>query len=115
MRRCADPEQRSNYFWCSRANGKAVPISSLKPGEKVLATDTRTGKTRAETIAAVLVHHDTNLYDLTIKANGRTAVIDTPPPTTTCFGTPPPDAGSKPPPSNTAPTCAPPTATPPAS
>jgi hypothetical protein len=59
------------------ANGKAVPISSLKPGEKVLATSTRTGKTRAETIAAVLVHHDTNLYDLTVRANGRTAVIDT--------------------------------------
>jgi hypothetical protein len=53
------------------ANGKAVPISSLKPGEKVLATNTKTGKTRAETITAVLVHHDTNLYDLTIKANGR--------------------------------------------
>jgi hypothetical protein len=29
------------------ANGKAVPISSLKPGEKVLATNTKTGKTRA--------------------------------------------------------------------
>jgi len=28
-------------------------------------------------IAAVLVHHDTNLYDLTVTANGRTAVIDT--------------------------------------
>jgi RHS repeat-associated protein len=59
------------------ANGKAVPISSLKPGEKVLATNTRTGQTRAETITAVLVHHDADLYDLTIKANGRTAVIDT--------------------------------------
>ena len=45
------------------ANGKAVPISSLKPGEKVVATNTKTGKTQAGTIAAVLVHHDTNRYD----------------------------------------------------
>ena len=59
------------------ADGKAVPISTLKPGEKVLATNTKTGKTQAETIAAVLVHHDTDLYNLTIGAGGRTAVIDT--------------------------------------
>jgi hypothetical protein len=36
------------------ANGKAVPISSLKPGEKLVATNTKTGKTQAGTIAAVL-------------------------------------------------------------
>ena len=59
------------------ANGKAVPISSLKPGEKVVSTGTKTGKTQAGTIAAVLVHHDTNLYDLTVRARGRTAVIHT--------------------------------------
>ena len=59
------------------ASGVAVPISQLKAGEKVLATDTKTGKTQAETVTAVLVHHDTDLYDLTIKAGGRTAVIDT--------------------------------------
>ncbi len=59
------------------ASGKAVPISSLVPGEKVLATSTRTGRTRAEAIAAVLVHHDTNLYDLRIRAGDRAAVIDT--------------------------------------
>jgi hypothetical protein len=54
-----------------------VPISSLKPGEKVVATSTKTGKTQAGTIAAVLVHHDTNRYDLTVRAHGRTAVIHT--------------------------------------
>jgi RHS repeat-associated protein len=59
------------------ASGKAIPISSLKPGEKVLATNTRTGKTWAETISVVMVHHDTNLYDLKIKAGSRTAVIET--------------------------------------
>ena len=59
------------------ASGKAVPISSLKPGEKVISTSTKTGKTQAGTIAAVLVHHDTNRYDLTVRARGRTAVIHT--------------------------------------
>jgi hypothetical protein len=54
-----------------------VPISSLKPGEKVVATNTKTGKTQVGTIAAVLVHHDTNRYDLTVRAHGRTAVIHT--------------------------------------
>jgi hypothetical protein len=59
------------------ANGKAVPISSLKPGEKVVSTSTKTGKTQAQTIAAVLINHDTDLYNLTIRAHGRTAVIHT--------------------------------------
>jgi hypothetical protein len=59
------------------ASGKAVPIASLKPGEKVLATNTSTGKTQAETISVVMVHHDTNLYDLKIKTRGRAAVIHT--------------------------------------
>ena len=59
------------------ASGKAVPIASLKPGQKVLATNTRTGQTRAETISVVMVHRDTNLYDLKVKADGRTAIIHT--------------------------------------
>jgi RHS repeat-associated protein len=59
------------------ATGAAVPIASLKTGDKVLATNTRTGKTQAETVAAVLVHHDTNRYDLTVKNGGQAAVIDT--------------------------------------
>jgi hypothetical protein len=59
------------------ASGAAVPISQLKVGEKVLATNTRTGKTQPEAIAAVLVHHDTDLYDLKIRAGTQTSVIDT--------------------------------------
>ena len=58
-------------------NGKAVPISKLKPGDKVLATDTKTGKDQAETVTAVLVHHDTDLYDLTVKTGHSTEVIHT--------------------------------------
>ena len=59
------------------AGGIAVPIASLKRGEKVLATNIRTGKTQAEPVAAVLVHYDTNRYDLTVKTPHGTAVIHT--------------------------------------
>jgi RHS repeat-associated protein len=59
------------------ANGTAVPISSLKLGEKVLATNTKTGKTEAEAVTAVMLHYDTDLYDLKVRAKGKTMVIDT--------------------------------------
>jgi RHS repeat-associated protein len=59
------------------ASGAAVSISQLKPGDKVLATDTKTSKTQAEPVSAVLLHHDTDLYDLTVKTAHGTAVIDT--------------------------------------
>ena len=42
--------------------GKTAPIATLKPGDKVQATNTTTGKTSPETVAAVEVHHGTNLY-----------------------------------------------------
>jgi hypothetical protein len=35
------------------ASGAAIPISQLQDGEKVLATNVKTGKTQAETVAAV--------------------------------------------------------------
>jgi RHS repeat-associated protein len=57
--------------------GKTAPIASLKPGDKVQATSTATGKTQPETVTAVLVHHDTNLYNLTVKAGGHTEVVHT--------------------------------------
>ncbi len=59
------------------ASGKTVPISQLQPGDKVLATNTKTGKTQAEPVAAVLVNHDTDLFDLTVLVGGRTVVIHT--------------------------------------
>jgi RHS repeat-associated protein len=59
------------------ADGKYKAIGELKPGDKVLATDIKTGKTYAETVTAVIVHHDTDLYDLTIRIGARTAVIHT--------------------------------------
>jgi RHS repeat-associated protein len=59
------------------ASGKAVPVDTVRPGEKVLATSTKTGKTSPETVTAVEVHHDTDLYDLTVKSGGKVSVIDT--------------------------------------
>ncbi len=52
-----------------------IPISQLKVGDKVLATNAKTGKTSAEPVAAVLVHHDTDLYDLKIMTSHGTSVI----------------------------------------
>ena len=59
------------------ADGKTVPISSLKPGDKVLASDTKNGNDQAETVTAVLVRHDTDLYNLTVKTSHGTEVIHT--------------------------------------
>jgi large repetitive protein len=59
------------------ATGATEAISHLHTGQKVLATDTRTGKTRPEAVTAVLIHHDTDLYDLKITDGGKTAVIHT--------------------------------------
>jgi hypothetical protein len=54
-----------------------VAIASLSPGRKVLAGDPRTGKVGPEPVTAVLINHDKNLFDLTIRASGRTVVIKT--------------------------------------
>jgi hypothetical protein len=59
------------------ANGKAAQISSLRPGDQVLATDTKTGKTGPEAIAAVELDHDTDLYDLKVKTPQGLVVIHT--------------------------------------
>jgi RHS repeat-associated protein len=59
------------------ASGKTAPIGSLEPGDEVLATDTKTGKTTPETVTAVEVNHDTNLYDLRVNTAHGTQVIHT--------------------------------------
>jgi RHS repeat-associated protein len=59
------------------AGGKSEPISKLKVGQRVLAMNPKTGKDQVETMTAVLVHHDTDLYDLKVRSGKRTAVIDT--------------------------------------
>jgi hypothetical protein len=59
------------------ASGATVAISKLRVGQKVLALDTRTGKNEPQPVAAVLVNHDTDLYELRVKAGRGTEVIDT--------------------------------------
>ncbi len=59
------------------ASGKAEPISVLKTGDKVVANDTKTGRDQPEAVTAVLVHHDNNLYNLTVKTSRGTEVVHT--------------------------------------
>lgn len=59
------------------ASGKAVAISRLSKGDKVIATDVKTGKTGAATVSAVMVHYDTNLFSLKVRSGGGTSVIST--------------------------------------
>lgn len=54
-----------------------IPISQLQPGDKVLATNVKTGKTSPEPVTAVMVKRDTDRYDLTIKSAQGSAVIHT--------------------------------------
>jgi hypothetical protein len=50
------------------ASGKTEPISKVKPGDKVLATDLATGKTSSEPVLAVIRGHKTeHLVTLTIR------------------------------------------------
>ena len=59
------------------ADGSSMAISQLKVADQVLATNTATGKTQAETVTAVMVHKDTDLYDLTVQSGGVTSVVQT--------------------------------------
>ena len=78
---CPDAVPGGNSFTARTlvllASGKTVAISQLKVGDKVLAADTKTGKDQPETVTAVLVHHDTDLYNLTVKTSTGTEVIHT--------------------------------------
>ena len=59
------------------ADGSSKAISSLKPGEKVKSTDTKSGKTKGSSTSAVLVNHDTDLYDLTVHTVQGEQVVHT--------------------------------------
>ena len=59
------------------ASGVAVAISALHDGEKVKAVDTTTGKSQIQTVQAVLLHYDTDLYDLKIHTADGSSVIHT--------------------------------------
>ena len=59
------------------AGGAAAAISSLKPGDKVTAVNTATGKTETKTVQADMVKWDTDLYNLNVKVNGHDQTINT--------------------------------------
>ncbi|MDQ2837152.1 MAG: polymorphic toxin-type HINT domain-containing protein [Actinomycetota bacterium] len=57
------------------ADGSAKPLDQVKVGDKVEATDIKTGKSTAQTVTTVWVNHDTDLMDVTVDSGGRTDVI----------------------------------------
>ena len=57
------------------ASGKPVQLAMVKVGQKVLATDPKTGKTAARPVTKVWVDHDTDLMDVTVRSGGTTTVI----------------------------------------
>ena len=59
------------------AAGKAVPISKLKTGEKIQSANTASGKNETQTVDAVLVNHDTDLYNLAVHTAHGNVVIHT--------------------------------------
>jgi len=60
------------------ANGAKIPISQVRVGDMVLATDTATGKTQAEPVTTLWVNHDDDLMDVIVKtANGTSTIKST--------------------------------------
>jgi RHS repeat-associated protein len=59
------------------ADGFSKPISEVKVGDKVRATDPISGKTTSQTVEAVHVDHDKALTDLKLKVNGRETLVHT--------------------------------------
>jgi hypothetical protein len=60
------------------ADGTKKPISKVRVGGKVMATDPRTGKTVGRTVTVLEVNRDTDLVDLTVRdARGRLFVLHT--------------------------------------
>jgi Pretoxin HINT domain len=66
---------------CRRSTQDSAPDSAEEPigrlRTRVLATNTSTGKTDAELVSAVLVHYDTNRYNLKVRTADGAAVIHT--------------------------------------
>jgi RHS repeat-associated protein len=59
------------------ADGSTKPISDLRPGDDVKSTDTTTGTTKDSKTSAVLVNHDTDLFDLTVHTAQGDQVVHT--------------------------------------
>jgi RHS repeat-associated protein len=59
------------------ASGKTVLISALHDGDKLQAVNTATGKNEPQTVDAVMVNHDTDLYNLIVKTAEGLATVHT--------------------------------------
>jgi Pretoxin HINT domain len=60
------------------ADGRTKPIKDVRVGDKVVATDPKTGRTRIRTITALHRNQDTDLADLTVTdGHGHTTTIHT--------------------------------------
>ena len=73
----APPQSFSPTTRVELASGTFVPISTIKVGDKVLATDPTSGKTTAETVTATDIHDDTDLVDLVVHTAGGDRTIHT--------------------------------------
>jgi hypothetical protein len=54
-----------------------MSLDQIKIGDKVLATDPKTGKTQPEPVTAVMVNYDHDLLDLKVHTSAGDSVIDT--------------------------------------
>jgi hypothetical protein len=74
---CAVPHSFDPNTRVAMADGTTRPIKDVKVGDKVAATDPRTGGTRAKPVTQLHLNRDTGLTDVTVTAakqpkNGRT-------------------------------------------
>ncbi len=62
------------------ADRSTKPIGQLRPGDRVVATDPRSGRTTVETVTAHIVGHDTELTDVAVvDGDGIVSIIHTTP------------------------------------
>lgn len=59
------------------ADGTKKPISAVLVGDKVLATDTKTGKNNSRAVEAVFINYDDDLLDVVIETGSGEAAITT--------------------------------------
>ena len=74
---CAGGESFTPSTEVRLANGSSISLDQIKIGDRVLATNPKTGKTQAESVTAVLVNHDSDLLNLVVRTAAGDKVINT--------------------------------------
>ena len=60
------------------ANGKTKPISKLKAGDRIVTTNTQSGKQRVQPVQALLMNYDSDLLDLVlVNGAGKRSLLHT--------------------------------------